>query len=1311
MTTSVSQQIPPPKNWQDFELLCADLWARIWKDPDTQMHGRQGQAQHGVDVYGRPDQGQEYAGVQCKGKDGYNNKEVTEAELRGEVEKAKKFEPAIRHFTLATTAPNDVKIQAVAREITEQHQKEDLFDVVVMGWDEIQRRLTDYPELIDKHYPEIGPTQHKTYKAVDRVEASLVTQDERAEQRHQEVLTAIAINALGVPGVGVLQDIESETESKVDEVLNAEIDGYRELLNSHQINTALGLLEKLRGRVWGDASDTIKFRIATNIAAAKSRLGRIEAAASEFIEAAKYNPTDEKAACNVAFGYLLLHEDEKANEAAKKAIEEHPDSSRAYSLLVASLDKDMTVDDPTALIPPEHIEKAEVAYSMSHFFRSRNKNEEANKWIEKALSSDEKSIEVRASAGASLLEPFLENISIAYSGQLTEDQQSQMEKARVLLLSAWNEVKVTDEATQFIHVAANLANLERITNNYPRAREIIDEALRVNPEFDELIRLKIIIELKDDNFEAALSASEKIDINQHQDVIMMQAEALFDLGRLDDALEKVEEVTKDEASSYFDDAIALRLHITRKTKGFDAAITQAKEQLSEYPENIRIACVLYGFYRENKDHENINSILEKVKSLITEETGYRDRKLAADALFYSGNYQDALPIYETLIVIHKDTDELRHMLVCLMELDQRQKIISVFDKLDEITSNTPFYLKMCGAIHQRIGDLNSARTQYSKYLDQLENDLNVRLAWIESCEKLGDKEAIEQFLDEVNEYESAAPEDIVRLAHVLVDYSRVDKGLLLAYENRRKHYDNPAAHFGFMGLLLFKTKQVPNIKEATEIEVDTAFTLQDKAGNKSTYIIESNENRSRQIGELSPEDFISVNAIGKKVGDGVTVSESHIQNEVRKVVSIKKKYLHALHESMEHFQELFPEHKEMTKLSLVDSGDPNEQFAPIFESVSQRQDQILQVEELYITNHLPLAVVAKFTGSHPIDVWRSFMGRQKTQFNVCVGTFEERNKTFEIIEENEVGYAIDPITLFTICILEIQDQVVSVTGKLGITQSTLDLLQQLIDERSVNTEGYLSLSKEGEQFYKHEITQEDIENDIVQIREVLSWAQENCDILPAVGEIDIPLSGLKISEIMAPAFTDTLLAAQGTKRLLLADDMHYRMIASEMFNVKGVWLQPILMLALKRGGITGESYNESIIKIVNSNYNFTSIDANLLLYLAEKENWDANQNFRRLASILNGKHSDFSSSMKVAIEFLTRLWDEPIWVLHKEKFVYMLLNILTEDKWDHVDMIVALLWRSANKINVGPEFIYVTNQTQYKNAIAKWCQGHFIQLN
>ena len=84
-------QIPPPANWQDFETLCCDLWRSIWKDSNTQKNWRWGQPQHAVDICGRPNQEDSWAGVQCKGKDNYTNKSLAEKEVRDEVEKAKSF--------------------------------------------------------------------------------------------------------------------------------------------------------------------------------------------------------------------------------------------------------------------------------------------------------------------------------------------------------------------------------------------------------------------------------------------------------------------------------------------------------------------------------------------------------------------------------------------------------------------------------------------------------------------------------------------------------------------------------------------------------------------------------------------------------------------------------------------------------------------------------------------------------------------------------------------------------------------------------------------------------------------------------------------------------------------------------------------------------------------------------------------------------------------------------------------------------------------------------------------------------------------
>ncbi|QTR48966.1 restriction endonuclease [Candidatus Thiothrix anitrata] len=130
----MKMQIPPPQNWQDFESLCWDLWTHIWQDNNTQKNGRAGQPQHGVDIYGTSyTTSKDSCGVQCKGKDIYNNKILTTKELNEEVEKAKNFKPKLHQFIIATTAPKDTKIEQQAREITEKIKITIVFLCMYMG--------------------------------------------------------------------------------------------------------------------------------------------------------------------------------------------------------------------------------------------------------------------------------------------------------------------------------------------------------------------------------------------------------------------------------------------------------------------------------------------------------------------------------------------------------------------------------------------------------------------------------------------------------------------------------------------------------------------------------------------------------------------------------------------------------------------------------------------------------------------------------------------------------------------------------------------------------------------------------------------------------------------------------------------------------------------------------------------------------------------------------------------------------------------------------------------------------------------------
>lgn len=152
----LNREIPPPIDWQAFERLCCDLYRGRWGDPETQLHGRSGQQQHGVDVFGR-EAGTGWVGVQCKGKNAGYGAKPTVDELRREVGKAKSFKPPLRKFLLATTAPNDAAIQQEARLLTEEHGKTGLFEVHALGWDTLKQYVAADLAVVRTHYPDLAP--------------------------------------------------------------------------------------------------------------------------------------------------------------------------------------------------------------------------------------------------------------------------------------------------------------------------------------------------------------------------------------------------------------------------------------------------------------------------------------------------------------------------------------------------------------------------------------------------------------------------------------------------------------------------------------------------------------------------------------------------------------------------------------------------------------------------------------------------------------------------------------------------------------------------------------------------------------------------------------------------------------------------------------------------------------------------------------------------------------------------------------------------------------------------------------------------
>lgn len=167
MPTSSSMEIPPPKNWQDFESLVRDAYSAKWGS-QLQMNGKSGQKQNGVDIYGPDNLGRQVA-IQCKRLNGPIKFDVVENELS----KSEGFSGPITTLYIATIQEPDQNIQTQARALSEERSKQGKSAVSIIFWDDIVSALSSNPNVWLNHYPNIKLPEHQVVSTAQKYHSSL----------------------------------------------------------------------------------------------------------------------------------------------------------------------------------------------------------------------------------------------------------------------------------------------------------------------------------------------------------------------------------------------------------------------------------------------------------------------------------------------------------------------------------------------------------------------------------------------------------------------------------------------------------------------------------------------------------------------------------------------------------------------------------------------------------------------------------------------------------------------------------------------------------------------------------------------------------------------------------------------------------------------------------------------------------------------------------------------------------------------------------------------------------------------------------
>lgn len=155
MPTLGNMMIPPPHGWEEFEHIVKSSLELRWLTSSLTMHGRQGQKQDGVDIYGSDDLGR-LVGVQCK----LTVNSINESIIDKEISNAECFKPSISALYIATTSSSDVRLQQYVRALSTSRAASGKFSVGILFWKDVVQDLTRDINAVQQHYPQLFLTQN-----------------------------------------------------------------------------------------------------------------------------------------------------------------------------------------------------------------------------------------------------------------------------------------------------------------------------------------------------------------------------------------------------------------------------------------------------------------------------------------------------------------------------------------------------------------------------------------------------------------------------------------------------------------------------------------------------------------------------------------------------------------------------------------------------------------------------------------------------------------------------------------------------------------------------------------------------------------------------------------------------------------------------------------------------------------------------------------------------------------------------------------------------------------------------------------------
>ncbi|NQV22738.1 MAG: hypothetical protein HQ518_00080 [Rhodopirellula sp.] len=1181
----------PPSDEHEFQDICVRLYRRLWKNDGLKPYAKRGERQHGVDIYD-PYSRKPVSAVQCKNRE--RTKTIPPKEIKEEVAKAEGSGLEIQRFVIATTARKAGRAQDTVAALNRRPDKQ--FDVDIHFWEDMCAEAEQFG-FVDAFLIFHGPGPLK------------------------ELLDA-AGGTMQTVAVGSVEGDASPSGIDAFDEIDA-------LFRERRIDAAAYELEKLPD---GDDLQTLPPKERYMLLRLRAKLA-LEShdyvtASSLFLAAFDIASDSDQAKLNQVLAYILIDEEGRALELAKKYIADGVDTSAMAIRVVNCVSTIEELEEQADFIQRHESSDADLNVSLCHRYMQLGHFTEAMQAAERAVSLAADSPHAHFALGAAK-----HNAAIQLK---PPERVQQLQEAIEQYTAAEKLAREQHFEPLLAEVLMNRGNAYTALGDMEAAAAAFHSLISAAGKATSYANHAVKFFLHSQDFSTAWACLDAIDLTSPEGRHLALITEYHNGD--DEAKERAFDGMRQLADEQIYDERACRSFCVQwalDRHDFDAArecVPDSFVAAHPFQGHTLSAWIAASQQNDQKGREEAGKALDAS----VEDVHRQDVCLLAQVLSRLGDDKRALELLLNAVLPGILDLDMRLLIACAQRLDRHDVLLRLCRELREAGAHDEQLFKMeVDLLNQYVPDealavaeLLISRSNTPEFYVAYRNSLLVRLQRPDKC--VFDAARLPK-----PGQVSAERSSLVMLPYIAT--GRYDEALRFMYGQLRHFFDTEVAHGGYTFFIVQYGQHCSGLDSPDVVTNDCAVRLQSRTGEGRWYIIEDDGPSASRYEFLSTGELSST-LIGKTVGDEVEVPAAFFKGECATIEAIQSKYIRAYQDSMEHFNRRFPESSAFQKFSVGDENNPD--FSILQESVQRRREHAEEILAFNRKNPCSAYWLAEQLGVNEVEVIRT-LANQREHRVFCVpvspGEFEK------LASETQSGntFVLDLSALITITNADAWDQLPNDKTYLVSQQTAerIDIWVHEFEETTRHDNGFIAAGEDGRLIWNEPTDEERASR-----KDVYTKLQE------AVAAHCVRRSSLRLSEasterrkvyeeIVGLHNAEAMAVAADTGAILWTDDVVNGVIGTADFGVSRGWTQLIMRQFVNEEMVSQECYDLLSAKLAAWRYEVIFWNAQTLLAAAKEAEWDANVwPFNQCISYLDSPDNQLPAHASIVYRFLKHVY-------------------------------------------------------------------------